>query len=65
MTTTPLMRDVPLDVELRLRLLIRTLTWDLTGDDYAERAVSSIPSYEVRYKVCMPLGDFLETVFRA
>ena len=40
MTTTPMMRDVPLDVELRLRLLIRTLIWDLTGDDYAERAVS-------------------------
>ena len=37
-TTTTLLRDVPLLVEMRFRFLLRTLTWDLVGDDYAERA---------------------------
>jgi len=35
-TTDPIF--VPLEVELRLRMLLRSLTWDLAGDDYGDRA---------------------------
>ena len=39
MSQAPHMDDIPLEIEMRLRLFLRSLLWELIGDDYGHRAV--------------------------